>query len=114
MTLNLRAFKKVVKNTTYKTATVQQKTVFQFLKTLNDFDSSALDLYSKTYNIYSNIKTHGLRFQEFKKSFYDSKEWISTKTLTYHFLALQIDLIEAYCWNMPQVKHINWKKHTHF
>ena len=114
MTLNLRVFKQLIKQRSTKLATVQHNTVYNFLNTLNNFDSAALDLYSKTYNIYSNIKTHGIYFQEFRKEFYDQEEWISTQKLTYHFLALQIDLVEAYCWNMPQVKRINWENFKHF
>ena len=112
--LNLKAFKKVVKKATFRTATIHQKTVYQLLNTLNNFDSAALNLYAKTYNIYSNIKTQALYFQEIRKHEANEVEYVYTNHLTYHFLALQIDLVEAYCWNMPQVKTINWEKFKHF
>ena len=112
--LNLKAFKKVVKKATFRTATVKQKTIYQFLNTLNSFDSAALDLYAKTYNIYSDIQTKALYFQEFRKHEANEVEYIYTNNLTYNFLERQIDLVEAYCWNMCQVKRINWKKFKHF
>ena len=112
--LNLKAFKKVVKKATFRTATVKQKTIYQFLNTLNSFDSAALDLYAKTYNIYSDIQTKALYFQEFRKHEANEVEYIYTNNLTYNFLERQIDLVEAYCWNMSQVKQIKWDKFKHF